>query len=213
MVPGPAPPEPRWPTGCVGGWDDRVSGVPQLPRGTYSNRPRFSAAWPEGPSVCDLNPLLIANVGAGLCHVPGSIRSRPCTGLWRNGSSAGRNWDRQMQRCAAACGVAPAAVGRDGGGPAGSGPYRPDHGCVGPATAPRGYIRDLCKEDGWSYAHPIYRNHTRQATCRTSQSPANIHPAIQMWKRFRALMPRTCAVDPSHMAGMGAELELNTCSM
>lgn len=111
--------------------------------------------------MCDLNPIMIANAGAGDCHVLGSIRSRPCTGLWRNGSSAGRNKDREMQRCAAACGVAHAAVGRDGEGPAGSGPYRPDHGCVGLATAPRGYILDLSKEDGWPHDHPVYRSHIR----------------------------------------------------
>ena len=132
-------------------------------QGGLSLSPRFVSSLPrsEGPSVCGLNPIMIANVGADLCHVPGSIRSRPCTGLWRNGSFAGRNWDRQMQCCAVACGVAHAAVGRDGGEPAGSGPYRPDHGCAGPATAPRGYMLDLSKGDGWSHDHPVYRGHTK----------------------------------------------------
>lgn len=153
---------PRWPACCVGGWDDRVSGIPPLPRGPNLIDSVFQQpAKVRGPFGCSLNPIMIANAGAGYCHVLGSIRSRPCTGLWRNGSSAGRNKGREMQRCAAACGVAHAAVGRDGGGPAGSGPYRPDHGCVGLAIAPRGYILDLSKEDGWPHDHPVYRSHTR----------------------------------------------------
>ena len=130
-------------------------------KGTCPNRPRFLAACqgPRGLSVCGLNPIMIANAGAGHCDVPGSIRNRPCTGLWRNGPSAGCNRGRQMQCCAAACGVAGTAAGWDGGRPAGSGPYRPDHGCAGLATAPRGHILVLSKRDGWSHDHPVYRSH------------------------------------------------------
>ena len=174
--------------------------------------PFFSSLQGSGNLRCGLNPIMIANAGAGHGHAPGSIRSRPCTDLWRNGSPAGRNRGKQMRRCAAACGVVHAAVGRDGGGPAGSGPYRPDHGCVGPAAAPRGCIPDLSKGDGWPHDHPIYRSHTRRAIGRTSQSPANIHPAIQMWKRLQSRMPSASAIEPSHRAGMSTELELNTCS-
>ena len=145
-----------------GGGATAYQGLP-VAKGNLFQSPPFFSSLPrfEDSSGCSLNPIMIANAGAGDCHVLGSIRSRPCTGLWRNGSSAGRNKGREMQRCAAACGVAHAVVGRDGGGLAGSGPYRPDHGCVGLATALRGYILDLSKEDGWPHDHPVYRSHIR----------------------------------------------------